>query len=103
MSSPAESSPCPGCSGAGAIVARVEFDDEAPTDMRLTCTWCGGTGALSEEQRRQYDWAQLIWCRCEASLRAGLVAHGNSETPWKNCVEKHHYHCGSCRGVSQIG
>lgn len=41
------------------------------------------------------------WCGCEQE--SDPLYHENGVTPFDNCVEKHHYHCGWCLGLSQIG
>lgn len=41
------------------------------------------------------------WCECE--MESDPLFHDNSVMPMDNCVEKHHYHCGWCLGLIQIG
>ena len=41
------------------------------------------------------------WCEC--GHESDPIFHNDYVTPMDNCVEKHHYHCGWCLGISQIG
>lgn len=41
------------------------------------------------------------WCECEQE--SDPLFHSDGVMPMDNCVEKHHYHCGWCLGISQIG
>jgi len=43
----------------------------------------------------------LEWCECEND--GDTLFHENHVTPFNNCVVKHHYHCGRCLGLTQIG
>jgi len=52
---------------------------------------------FKEEQERMKD----MWCECESESEP--LFHNDGVVPMDNCVEKHHYHCGWCLGLSQIG
>jgi hypothetical protein len=41
------------------------------------------------------------WCHCKPA--GDPIFHPDGFAPWKSCVEKHHYHCSICRGLTQIG
>lgn len=45
------------------------------------------------------------WCECDGRPieQACPVFHDDDAAPWDNCVLKHHYHCGVCKGIEQIG
>lgn len=54
-----------------------------------------------EEHPEFKDMDTSGWCDCEQE--SSPVFHDDFVTPMDNCVEKHHYHCGWCLGISQIG
>lgn len=41
------------------------------------------------------------WCECEHE--SDPLFHEDSVMPLDSCVFKHHYHCGWCLGLIQIG
>lgn len=42
-----------------------------------------------------------IWCECPTEY--DVVFHDDHVMPFESCVDKHHYHCGVCLGLKQIG
>ena len=42
------------------------------------------------------------WCECEQETD-DFRFHDDGVTPWKTCVDKHHWHCGLCLKLNQIG
>lgn len=42
------------------------------------------------------------WCACESEPSEPFY-HEDFQLVFENCVEKHHWHCGWCLGLVQIG
>jgi hypothetical protein len=56
---------------------------------------------LDEEQLKELKELQELWCDCESE--SDPLYHEDGITPFNSCVVKHHYHCGWCLGLTQIG
>ena len=56
---------------------------------------------LDEEDLKALKELQASWCACDSE--SDPLFHDDGQTPLDNCVDKHHYHCGWCLGLSQIG
>ncbi len=46
---------------------------------------------------------ESLWCDCEADLPEYEQYHADGEGTGPYCVHKHHYHCGGCGKIIQIG
>lgn len=56
---------------------------------------------LDEEDLEALEELRKGWCECEEE--SDPLYHADGQEPLDNCVTKHHYHCGWCLGLSQIG
>jgi hypothetical protein len=102
----AETVCCPRCL---AIFGREGYRRKEGEDRE--CEACGGSGVCPASD---YNLEKGRWCQCEEDEDSGsdevddedrppAIYHKNGRTIWKTCVYKHHWHCGRCRGLVQIG
>lgn len=50
----------------------------------------------------EYKDVEYDWCECEQETD-DFIFHDDNIAPWDSCVLKHHYHCGLCLKLNQIG
>lgn len=43
------------------------------------------------------------WCSCEDSDPNAVIFCDDGQRINEHCVRKHHYHCGRCRKIVQVG
>lgn len=43
------------------------------------------------------------WCSCESSDSANVIFCDDGQVINEHCCSKHHYHCGACRKIVQVG
>lgn len=113
-----EAKVCTCCKGAKVVqLTTAIWGSDKPSSIdEMSCLWCRGTGVMTTEQAGEHRFAQGCWCECACDVcgderecdcddrkRAAPVYHKDGKTPWEWCVRKHHWHCGSCRKLTQIG
>lgn len=94
---------CPACKGAG--IQTIETSTISPgkpvekSSLKITCVICKGATVISHEVQKALDREQAMWCRCEKSSDE-VIFHDDGE-----CADchKHHYHCGACQKITQVG
>ncbi len=69
----------------------------------LVCIDCDGKGYMTEDERKSYIFYANCWCKCSSDEDNGIIYHEDGEGSWETCVEKHHFHCGRCQKLTQIG
>lgn len=108
---------CPKCGGRGKIKVEVHEGGSThaePTPdgglrvsllgggtvraVELTCVYCEGAGTVSGAALAQIKREDAMWCRCEHS--SGSTHHADGQGPE---INKHHWRCDDCGGVTQIG
>jgi hypothetical protein len=88
---------CGECGDARAWLERPEPESES------------GAEPEAEPAAAASGWCGCAWftdpdgCGSEELEEAVVVHHRDNKTPWATCVRKHHWHCGVCRGLTQIG
>jgi DnaJ-class molecular chaperone len=70
--------------------------------ISIECIWCEGSGTMNKEKLAEHEFYQNCWCSQECEDSAA-VFHDDRVTPWEWCVLKHHWHCGVCKKIVQIG
>jgi len=89
---------CPQCKGTGEL--SVEFVMKGKhSAFPVTCITCDGSGQVTKAQEKEYRNALAMWCEC------GNPSEGTSYVPDNAssvCV-KHHWVCGDCGRVVQVG
>lgn len=53
------------------------------------------------KEHPEFKDVQETWCEC--GHESDPVFHEDFVMPLDSCVAKHHYHCGWCLGLTQIG
>lgn len=93
---------CPQCEGRKRITLTVtEIRPGRPkkvSENEIKCVECDGTGTVSDAQLRARERARAMWCRCDEPHEPHYVPDGAHPE-----VSKHHWRCGSCDGVTQVG
>ena len=94
---------CPRCKGSKVNKIEVkEYGEKGYTYSQFPCVTCKGAGEISEEQLKNYEHEQQMWCECEESIFGSYPEDGACQV--KGCrVHKHHVHCGTCGKITQIG
>lgn len=64
--------------------------------MELKCVWCDGAGQIGDQKLHAIQAEQDMWCSC--GNPSGDV-HFHDDEPGS----KHHWTCGDCGGVLQVG
>ncbi len=105
---------CRVCKGKGKQHLIVHSaDDQGAKNLDVNCVWCDGTGAMSAQSLKEYEWNQTAWCKCEDrhiqwlffddSVPHYLEYEGEAML-YEYCpIDKHHYHCSKCGKITQIG
>lgn len=93
---------CPTCKGSG--IQTIETTMRSPgkietSSLKITCVVCKGAAVISPEAQKALQREADLWCRCGKSSD-DVIFHDDGEC--SQC-RKHHYHCGSCGKISQIG
>ncbi len=95
---------CPTCKGSGKQT--LETTTISPgkltekLSMEITCVICKGaavvTPAVIQAIKREAD----LWCSCKKPDFDNITFHDDGEC--RDC-RKHHYHCGACGKICQVG
>lgn len=94
--------PCPTCKGTGRMTVQVTGVDVG--SVAITCLTCDGTGAPTARQLADLAAERAMWCRCAAQDEEPDVRfHDDGQCRKRTHPRKHHYDCGHCGGVLQVG
>lgn len=89
---------CPKCSGTG-LLSIVAHEGGSVRTLELRCIYCDGSGRMSVAEVLRLERAEEMWCSCgNPSGRHSYHADGQGPE-----ISKHHYRCGDCLKVLQIG
>lgn len=93
---------CPACNGAG--IQTIETTMRSPgkvetSSLKITCVICKGAAVVTPAVIQALEREQAMWCRCGKSSD-DVIFHDDGECG--DC-HKHHYHCGNCQKISQVG
>lgn len=94
---------CPACKGSGKqTIESTTISPGKPvekTSVEITCVICKGARAIRQEVKDALDREAALWCKCEKSSD-DVTFHEDNEC--RDC-RKHHYHCGNCGKICQVG
>lgn len=94
---------CPTCKGAG--IQTIESTTISPwkpvekMSLKITCVICKGAAVVSPAVIQALKREEAMWCRCGKSSE-DVIFHDDGECG--DC-HKHHYHCGFCQKICQVG
>lgn len=95
---------CPACKGAG--IQTIETSTISPgkpvekTSLKITCVICKGAAVVSPAVIQALKREQAMWCTCKNPINSDVTFHDDGECG--DC-HKHHYHCGDCQKICQVG
>lgn len=73
----------------------------------MECLACEGKGMLTPQEHAAVlafiETQREMWCRCGNVSPEEQFADFYGDGEHRGCMHKHHYHCGRCGKVSQIG
>jgi DnaJ-class molecular chaperone len=96
-----EISTCPACHGSAKQPITVHTwtsEGLVEKEEKVNCIWCNGKGVLADDRMAIYMHYADMWCKCHG--KTPTVFYKDGEHP---DLFKHHYRCGVCRKVKQIG
>lgn len=98
---------CPKCEGTGTQTWTLKETDAKgnwidSTQSTIDCLWCNAIGKVDDETLEQITYEDSLWCECEDEQEAMLNAY-YLEDGEHDELEKHHWRCGCCDKVLQIG
>lgn len=92
---------CPDCKGKGKITVTItEAGKKGEKKWVTDCLTCQGVGKVTKEKNKAYKDYLNMWCECENSPIEAWTFHDDGEHP---VIQKHHYRCGICHKITQIG
>lgn len=100
---PTKMIPCPTCKGTGKET--IPFTSVTPGNVEkgsfdMTCGVCKGKKEIRPQVKRAIKPEQDLWCSCKTSDLGNSIFHDDGECG--DC-RKHHYHCGTCKKICQVG
>ena len=93
---------CPECKGKKQITVTMQDwgKPETKTSHQIDCVTCDGKGFVTAERSQEWCKYQNMWCTCKKpSDDIYFMDDGECDCG----IEKHHYHCSICDGITQIG
>lgn len=87
---------CTGCKD-GVIEVKVNSVHDVAV-LPIKCFWCDGTGTVKKGQAEKLARYQALWCGCAEPGEQKF--YDDDEHPE---LKKHHWRCGNCGKVTQIG
>lgn len=87
---------CPSCKGTKKVTIKVISNGVREPDMELDCVTCNGTGEVRDGYTKALE---DFWCHC-GNPSGDVEFHDDGEGA---ACSKHHYTCGDCGRVLQIG
>jgi hypothetical protein len=95
---------CPACKGEGKEHATVRtIQPDRPVEKRIvtiTCSACSGRKKITRQLKVALERQNELWCHCRPPSSEDIIFHDDNTC--KQC-QKHHYHCGSCGKITQVG
>lgn len=90
---------CPQCNGDNTLTLTIVIAGEPDQSSKVPCTVCHGKGEVSDSVFRQWQAEKEMWCDCDnPSGEVQYFSDGQHAD-----LQKHHYRCNDCGGVTQIG
>lgn len=89
---------CPSCKNGKNIVTAKLYTANGWQEMEpvvMDCFWCGGTGVMTDEQKRKKDLFDSAWCKCGNPSGESNYYHYPDGT--------HGYACADCGKITQTG
>lgn len=95
---------CPTCAGTGKekIESTLHEPGKAPQKsvLEIKCVICAGGGRITPRMKKAVETrVDDFWCHCKTPSE-DVTFHDDFEC--RDC-QKHHYHCGTCHKISQVG
>ncbi len=90
---------CPQCKGKKEITCTVHESGKKDTEFTMPCVTCKGKGELTDAEYRAEIKFRKSWCQCGNKSKE-VRFYDDYEHP--DC-SKHHYRCGDCGKILQIG
>lgn len=90
---------CPACKGNKKKVAYVT-EQRHERKLEMTCLACKGAGEVTDAQLKAIAAFQDSWCRCDNPDFEQAIFYDNGRHP--DC-RKHHWRCGDCGKILQVG
>lgn len=95
--------PCPTCKGKGKqTLETTTISPGKPVEklsMEITCVVCKGAKLITPQAQRALKREMDLWCSCKTPSE-DVIFHDDGEC--RQC-RKHHYHCGTCGKITQVG
>lgn len=94
---------CPTCKGSG--MQKIESRTHSPGKpveiafTNIICIICKGAAVVHPRVVKALEREAAMWCRCEKPSD-DIIFHDDGECG--DC-RKHHYHCGACGKITQVG
>lgn len=88
---------CPICLGNKVQTISIS-EDKKEEKVQIACVTCRGKGLVSEELVAQLEEERAKWCECRRPKDAYYVKANQHKE-----LKKHHWRCGACDKVVQIG
>lgn len=92
--------PCGTCKGTGTYNLPVTTHGVGTEIIPIKCPQCDGMGELTPARAEALRREDAMWCGCGKSDEAPVFY---ADGQHRGCVHKHHWHCGNCRKISQVG
>lgn len=90
---------CPRCKGSKKTTVIVEQAGKAETTFVMPCITCDGVGKVTPKRARQHRAEVNAWCKCPPSDSLMDRAIYRPDT----ARSKHHWDCGACGKLLQVG
>ena len=90
---------CIKCKGKGQATLNVYSEEASPKSFEIDCVHCDGSGRMTNIEIKQTQWFDLQWCKCDFTPNETRY-YADGQHP--DC-DKHHYRCGTCGLITQIG
>lgn len=104
---PAAEVNCPVCKGAGKQTIQTtthSYGKVEKSSFDMTCNICDGAKTMSKRRAqailRSIKREQELWCSCK---NADLMNSTFCDDGTCSDCEKHHFHCGTCNKICQVG
>ena len=83
-------------------VTQITFSKKEAADMQRDIA--ARSGLTLRQYRRELKKAlNDHWCHCENSDPEQITFCDDGENINEHCCQKHHYHCGNCGKIVQVG
>ncbi len=95
---------CPTCVGTG--IQTIETTTISPgkpvekSSLKIACVICKGAAVISPAVKKALEREAKLWCTCKKPDLDNCTFCDDGECADCN---KHHYHCGTCQKICQVG